>query len=92
MGRKVTNLESTVLGFTPNLLSIHQHNSWMAPKWHAHPQKNRPNISVVKNAIKTSIPPALMIPCFTNAWKNSWKSMLPIVSLPKNKTCTRMST
>jgi hypothetical protein len=39
----------------------------MAPKWHAHPQKNLPNMSVVKKASKTNIPPALIMPCFTKA-------------------------
>ena len=84
------SFELIVFGLIFNLFKIHQDSSCIAPKWQAQPQKNLPKIKVVKNATKTSITPALMIPLLIKEWKNSWKSTLPMTESPKTYTCKRI--
>ena len=64
MGSNVTRLELTVCVLISSFLSMYQHNSCIAPKWHAHPQKKRPNNKVNINAEITNIAPALITPSF----------------------------
>ena len=65
-GKMVTSLEFNVSGLMDNLFRIYHANSCTAPKWHAQPQKNLPNINVVKNAIITRMAPAFIIPSLRN--------------------------
>ena len=61
-----TNLESIVIVLIFNFFRIYQESSCIAPKWHAHPQKNRPKSNVMKNENITRITPELITPSLRN--------------------------